>query len=97
MMNLFDCTGFDWDKANIEKNWQKHRVNPFECEEAFFNEPLYVYEDDKHSEKEARFYALGRTSAGRLLFIVFTIRGRLIRVISARNMSRKEKEEYKSL
>ena len=96
-MNLFDCTGFDWDKTNIEKNWQKHRVNPFECEEAFFNEPLYVFEDKKHSEKENRFYALGRTSSNRLLFIVFTIRGRLIRVISVRNMSRKEREVYKSL
>ena len=96
-MSLFDCTGFDWDKANIEKNWEKHRVSPFECEEVFFNEPLYVYDDVGHSEKEARFYALGRTSAGRLLFIVFTIRGGLIRVISARNMSRKEREEYKSL
>ena len=96
-MNLFDCTGFDWDKANVEKNWKKHRVNPFECEEAFFNEPFYVYEDKKHSEKETRFYALGQTLAGRLLFIVFTVRSRLIRVISVRNMSRKEREVYKSL
>ncbi len=96
-MSLFDCTGFDWDKANIEKNWQKHRVSPFECEEAFFNEPFCVFEDKKHSEKESRFYALGRTTGGRLLFIVFTTRDRLIRVISARNMSRKEREVYKSL
>jgi uncharacterized DUF497 family protein len=96
-MTIFDCTGFDWDKANVEKNWQKHRVSPFECEETFFNEPFYVNEDEKHSEKETRYYALGRTSAGRLLFIVFTIRGRLIRVVSARSMSRKEREVYKSL
>jgi hypothetical protein len=96
-MGLFDCTGFDWDKANVEKNWQKHRVSPFECEEAFFNEPFCVFEDNKHSEKETRFYALGKTAGGRLLFIVFTKRGRLIRVISARDMSRKEREVYKSL
>jgi hypothetical protein len=96
-MNLFGCAGFDWDKSNVEKNWQKHQVNPFECEEAFFNEPFYVYEDRKHSDKETRYYALGHTSAGRLLFIVFTVRGRVVRVISARNMSRKEREVYKSL
>ena len=96
-MDIFGCAGFDWDKANIGKNWQKHKVSPFECEEAFFNEPFYVFEDNKHSEKETRFYALGKTAGGRLLFIVFTKRGRLIRVISARNMSRKEREVYKSL
>jgi uncharacterized DUF497 family protein len=96
-MNLHDCTGFDWDKANIEKNWQKHKVSPFECEEAFFNEPFCVFEDERHSEQETRFYALGRTSTSRPLFIVFTVRGKLIRVISARNMSRREREVYESL
>lgn len=91
---LSDCTGFQWDKSNIEKNWLKHKVSPIECEQIFFNEPLLVVEDLKHSRRERRYYALGRTDSGRLLFVAFTIRKNLIRVISARTMSRKERKKY---
>ena len=90
---LLDCIGFQWDKSNIEKNWLKHKVNPVECEQIFFNQPLFV-EDLRHSQIERRYYALGRTDNGRLLFVAFTIRKNLIRVISARNMSRKERNKY---
>lgn len=86
--------GFDWDKGNIEKNWEKHRVSYIECEEAFFNQPLLLQEDEGHSKVEARCYALGITNDGRHLFIVFTIRQNKIRVISARDMSRKERRIY---
>lgn len=99
-MDIFDillkCAGFDWDEHNAEKNWQKHRVTPSECEEMFFNRPMVVSDDVKHSEKENRFYALGHSDAGRMLFAVFTIRRNLIRVISARDMNRKERKVYKS-
>ncbi len=99
-MDIFDVlrksTGFEWDEHNAEKNWQRHRVAPSECEEVFFNRPLMVADDIKHSEKENRFYALGHTDAGRHLFIVFTVRRSLIRVISARDMNRKEMETYES-
>jgi len=91
---LSDCTGFQWDKSNIEKNWLKHKVNPVECEQIFFNQPFLVAEDLRHSQRERRYYALGRTDNGRLLFVAFTIRKNLIRVISARNMSRKERKKY---
>jgi uncharacterized protein len=91
---LSSCEGFEWDRHNADKIWRKHRVLPAESEEVFFNRPLVVADDPKHSEQEPRFYALGRTDAGRMLFIVFTVRGRLIRVISARDMSRKEREVY---
>jgi len=91
---LSDCTGFQWDKSNIEKNWLKHKVSPIKCEQIFFNEPLLVVEDLKHSQRERRYYALGRTDSGRLLFVAFTIRKNLIRVISARTMSRKERKKY---
>ena len=91
---LLQCVGFEWDDANSRKIWIKHRVTPFECEQMFFHRPLVVVADVKHSQSENRFYALGRTEAGRLLFTVFTIRRQLIRVISARDMSRKERRVY---
>jgi len=93
---LRECTGFEWDKHNAEKNWLKHRVSPEECEEVFFNRPLVVAEDTSHSEQERRYYCLGQTGYGRLLFMVFTVRGDLIRIISARDMSRKERNVYLS-
>ncbi len=86
--------GFDWDKSNIEKNWERHRVTHIECEEVFFNNPLVVEEDEPHSIGECRYYVLGRTDKGRLLFVVFTIRDNKIRVISARDMNRKERRLY---
>jgi len=85
---------FQWDKANQDKIWRKHRVTKSECEEVFFNVPMFVFPDVKHSQREKRFYVLGRTNAGRLLFVVFTIRVTLVRVISARDMNKKERKEY---
>lgn len=93
---LVRCTGFEWDDHNSEKNWIKHGVTPSECEEIFFNRPLIVLDDAQHSKNERRFYSLGRTEIGRLLFVVFAIRKDKIRVISARDMSRKERKEYQS-
>jgi len=90
------CAGFNWDEGNVEKNWEKHRVSPFECEEIFFNQPLIVALDEAHSQKEARYFALGHSDRDRLLSVVFTIRKKLIRVISARDMTRKEIKEYRS-
>ena len=91
---LKKCTGFDWDQGNSEKNWIAHRVNRNESEQVFFNEPMIVAEDDKHSQNEKRWYLLGRTDSKRLLLIVFTIRVNLIRVISARDMNKKERDIY---
>jgi len=91
---LLACIGFQWDEGNAEKNWLRHKVSRVECEEVFFNEPLLVAEDVEHSGVEPRFYALGQTDEGRLLFVVCTVRDELIRVISARDMSRREKKEY---
>jgi uncharacterized DUF497 family protein len=88
------CTGFEWDEANADKNWRRHRVTRAECEQVFFNRPFMAAEDTEHSVREPRFYALGQTDARRRLFLVFTIRGEMIRVISARDMSRRERKEY---
>jgi uncharacterized DUF497 family protein len=91
---LHECTGFQWDEGNIRKIWEKHKITPAECEQIFFNMPLVAAEDIKHSQRELRFYLLGQTDVGRRLFAVITIRKKLIRVISARDMSRKERKEY---
>ena len=89
---LDDCVGFEWDDGTQDKNWRKHRVTvtDAECEQIFFNQPLVALEDVEHSRSEPRFYALGQTDAGRPLFVVFTIRDELVRVISARDMTRRE-------
>ncbi|MGA2271007.1 MAG: BrnT family toxin [Bryobacteraceae bacterium] len=92
---LESCIGFDWDDGNIQKNWERHRVTPEEAEDLFFNEPLVVRSDVGHSQRERRYYALGRTSPGRRLFAAFTVRGKLIRVISVRDMNIREQEAYK--
>lgn len=87
---LHQCSGFEWDEGNIDKNWLKHKVTPAECEQVFFNQPLVVRDDMQHSATEKRFYALGKTDMQRFLFMAFTVREKLICVISARDMSRKE-------
>jgi hypothetical protein len=91
---LASLTGFEWDEGNLTKNWEKHQVSALECEQVFFNRPLIALPDERHSESEPRFYALGQTDSGRRLFIVFTARSDLLRVISARDMSRKERKIY---
>ncbi len=89
------ATGFDWDEGNAPKIWERHSVSQAECEQVFFNEPLVVGEDVKHSAQEQRFYILGRTDQGRELFLVFTLRDDRIRVITARDMSRRERKVYR--
>ena len=91
---LENCLGFDWDDANTHKNWERHRVALGEAEDVFFHEPLVVRRDFRHSKREKRYYALGETGAGRRLFVAFTARRKLIRVISARDMNRNEAETY---
>ncbi len=93
---LEECTGFQWDKGNIEKNWLKHKVSPSECEQIFFNIPLIAHDDIKHSEEEDRYYTLGKTNTNRFLFVVFTVRKKQIRIISVRDMSRKERQVYRN-
>jgi uncharacterized protein len=94
---MFDrITGFEWDDGNSRKSADKHDVSQAEAESIFFNDPLIVVADLKHSETERRFHALGRTAQDRLLHITFTLRqnGTMIRVISARDMHRKERKVY---
>ena len=89
-----NIVGFQWDEGNADKNRVLHNVENWECEQIFFNDPLLVLDDPRHSSAETRWAALGRTDAGRLLAVIFTKRGKLIRVISARDMNRKERRFY---
>ncbi|MFL6467280.1 MAG: BrnT family toxin [Pyrinomonadaceae bacterium] len=95
MESLFDFRGFDWDEGNAGKNLQKHDVTDGECEEIFFNAPLLLADDINHSDIQSRFAAFGITASGRFLTVVFTRRKDLLRVISARDMNRKERTFYK--
>jgi uncharacterized protein len=96
MLDLSRIEGFDWDEGNSRKSVEKHDVSQAEAEQIFFNDPLLIVEDISHSIREMRLHALGHTDVGRLLHVSFTLRsnGRLIRVISARAMHRKERLRY---
>ena len=95
METIFDgFHGFQWDRGNSNKNFIKHNVQNWECEQIFFNKPVLVLEDSAHSVVEKRWAAFGRTDSGRLLVVIFTKRGNVLRVISARDMNGKEKKFY---
>lgn len=95
MIDWSGITGFDWDAGNARKNLDGHGVSQAEAEQLFFNEPL-VMADARHSDEEPRYHALGETDQGRRLHVTFTLRrqGTLVRVISARDMHRKERSVY---
>lgn len=86
--------GFQWDVGNTNKNVLKHNVENWECEQVFFNRPLLVLDDLKHSVSEKRWAAFGKTDTDRFLVIVFTKRNNLIRIISARDMNNRERKFY---
>lgn len=86
---------FDWDTGNKDKNWITHSVSQEEIEECFFNWSLQ-FDDVKHSQKEPRRILLGESDRGRLLALVYTVREGRVRAISARPMSRRERELYEN-
>ena len=96
MVNLEKVSGFDWDEGNSRKIVVKHDVTQAEAEQIFLNEPLVLAEDETHSGGENRFHALGQTDDRRRLLVAFTLRGEetLIRVVSAKDMNRKERARY---
>jgi uncharacterized DUF497 family protein len=96
MIDLARVEGFDWDAGSSRKSAERHGVSQAEAEEVFFGEPLLVSADQRHSADEPRYHALGRSGDGRYLQVTFTLRaeGRLIRVISARDMHRRERTRY---
>ncbi len=96
MIDFGRITGFQWDQGNARKNVDKHDVSQSEAEQVFFNEPLLIADDVKHRQSEPRFHALGVTTSGRRLHVTFTLReeNTMVRVISARDMHRKERARY---
>lgn len=86
--------GFEWDQWNVNKNWEKHKVDYKECEEIFINEPVRIFDDNIHSKSEKRYAALGKTNKGRCLVVFFTIRKKKIRIISARDQGQKDRKVY---
>jgi uncharacterized protein len=96
MQKLDEIIGFDWDDGNSLKSAERHSVSQSEAEQVFADGNLLIADDVKHSQTEARYHAMGRTISGRLLHVTFTLRGdrKRIRVISARDMNRKERAVY---
>lgn len=93
MKTLKQVYEFEWDKGNIGKN-KKHGVEDQESEEVFLDERRFIFKDELHSGKEQRFRILGKTKKGRRLFVVFTVRNKKVRVISARDINKKEVDLY---
>jgi uncharacterized protein len=85
---------FNWDLHNIEKNWNKHKVKYKECEQAFINKPHLIFEDVKHSQSEIRYNLFGITNNQRLITVTYTLRSQQVRVISARDLNKKERKKY---
>ena len=98
LLDVFDLIknslGFEWDDGNEIKNWSSHHVSQIECESIFLNDPIVKF-DREHSQEERRFMAIGKTDEERYLLVVFTVRRKMIRIISSRDTSKKEFEEYK--
>lgn len=96
MFDLGKYYSFQWDKGNVDKSYQKHGISPNQSEEIFLDENLKILKDIKHLQKEERFIALGKTFGGKKLFVVFTLRGEKIRIISTRSMNKKERRQYET-
>jgi hypothetical protein len=94
MLTLGKHKAFEWDKGNVDKSYQKHGITPNETEEAFLDEKAIFLEDIRHSKKEERHLLIGKTAEEKLLLVVFTLRHKKIRIISARKANRKEKNKY---
>lgn len=97
MIDLRKVKGFQWDKGNVDKSYQKHGITPNEAEEVFVNEDILLQDDVGHSQVEERFTAIGKTTQDNILFVVFTARGTKIRIISARKANIKERRQYEKV
>lgn len=97
MIDLSKVKGFQWDKGNVDKSYQKHGITPNEAEEVFLDENMLLMEDTKHSKQEERFEAIGKIVKGTILFLAFTVRSNKIRIISVRVANKKERRQYEKI
>ena len=94
MIDFTKIRGFEWDKGNIDKSYQKHGISPNEAEEVFVDKDILLLEDIKHSQIEKRLEAIGKIGKGIILFLSFTVRNDKVRIISARIANKKERRRY---
>jgi uncharacterized protein len=94
MLSLDKYKGFDWDKGNIDKSYQKHGITSNEAEEVFLDEKVIAVKDIGHSSKEDRLLLVGKTTTEKILFVVFTPRKKEIKIVLARMAGKKEKDKY---
>lgn len=98
MPNIFEADlEFDWDQGNLDKSWLKHQVSNQKSQEALLDPRAFLTQDFKHSTTETRYQLLAQTMSGKQLAIYFTLRNNKIRIISARPMSKKEKDQYEKV
>ncbi len=93
MINIVKPVEFDWDSGNTGKN-KKHGIEDTESEEAFWDADKIVFIDRAHSAAEKKFILLGKTKLEKLLYVVFTVRKKKIRIISARRINKRESNLY---
>jgi uncharacterized DUF497 family protein len=87
---------FEWDNAKADQNLLKHGIT-FNEAQTVFDDPFYVdFYDPDHSENEERYLIIGTSNQGRLLIMSYTERGDAIRLISARELTRSEREAYEN-
>lgn len=94
MIDVNKFIGFEWDKGNVDKSYQKHGITPNEAEEVFVDKDILLFENIKHPQQEERFEAIGKITSGKILFVAFTTRKDKIRIISARTANKKERRKY---
>jgi uncharacterized protein len=85
---------FEWDPNKAKKNKKKHGMSFDEAATVFFDPLSMNYEDPDHSYEENRYIIIGLSNFGRLLFVSHVERGDIIRIISARELTRKERKQY---
>ncbi|MXY45388.1 MAG: BrnT family toxin [Chloroflexi bacterium] len=77
-----------------EKNWLRHGVSNAESDQVFSDDPLFIAEPPEQLWGELRYHAYGQTTEGRNLFVVFTLRQDITRIISVRDINRRERRNY---
>ena len=87
-MSLDEVIIFEWNSGNLDKSRRKHGVTPEEAESVFTDENSLVLPDKKHSIIEKRFAIFGKSDLNRSLYVIFTVRGEKVRIISARRIWR---------
>ena len=85
---------FEWDRDKARSNLKKHGVDFEEASSVFADPTAAIFADDAHSEDELREILVGYSARGRLLIVSFTERGQALRIISARQVTQRERSDH---